>query len=515
MRLRCTMGWAEIGCVLPLFVLTACSGAVRSGGEDVGTTANKLTDDDTDQDSDHPMNFLPNGFPFANPTGFAATFSTTGRIDLTGPFFQQLGVNGRVCGTCHQPGDGWTVTPPHLQARFDETGGTDPIFRPVDGSNSPDADVSTVEARRAAYSMLLTKGLIRIGIGIPSTAEFTLLAVDDPYGFASSAQLSLFRRPLPSTNLRFLTTVMWDGRETFTGDDHCNQLDEGGKCFAPLTADLAQQANDATQAHAQAPNPIDQDTRDAIVAFETTLFTAQVFDNRAYLLHARGAGGGPKPLATDVTYYGINDNLGDYATGAAFSPLVFDEYQPWSDIGHSDVGQDEGHDDNDDHGANAGRQAIARGEALFNSRPITISGVAGLNFDSPFNPSLPQSFTGGCVTCHDEPHAGNHSIVAPLNIGLADASRRTPDLPLYTLQNRATLETVQTTDPGRALITGKWADIGKFKGPILRGLAARAPYFHNGSAKDLDAVVDFYNERFAMGLSDQEHADLVAFLRAL
>lgn len=72
-----------------------------------------------------------------------------------------------------------------------------------------------------------------------------------------------------------------------------------------------------------------------------------------------------------------------------------------------------------------------------------------------------------------------------------------------------------TTDPGRALITGKWKDVGRFKGPILRGLAARAPYFHNGSARDLAAVVEFYDQRFDLHLTDQEKADLVAFLRSL
>jgi cytochrome c peroxidase len=74
---------------------------------------------------------------------------------------------------------------------------------------------------------------------------------------------------------------------------------------------------------------------------------------------------------------------------------------------------------------------------------------------------------------------------------------------------------VQTTDPGRALITGKWKDIGRFKGPTLRALASRAPYFHNGMAGDLAAVVDFYDQRFEIGLTAQEKADLVAFLRAL
>jgi cytochrome c peroxidase len=83
------------------------------------------------------------------------------------------------------------------------------------------------------------------------------------------------------------------------------------------------------------------------------------------------------------------------------------------------------------------------------------------------------------------------------------------------LQNLATGATVQTTDPGRALVTGKWADIGKFKGPILRGLPARAPYFHNGSAATLNDVVSFYDARFSIGLSAQDQADLVAFLRTL
>ena len=89
-------------------------------------------------------------------------------------------------------------------------------------------------------------------------------------------------------------------------------------------------------------------------------------------------------------------------------------------------------------------------------------------------------------------------------------------MPLYTLRNKAAPgEVIQTTDPGRALVTGKWRDIGRFKGPILRNLAARAPYFHNGFAPDLDAAVDFYNARFGLNLSDDEHDDIVAFLLAL
>jgi cytochrome c peroxidase len=65
------------------------------------------------------------------------------------------------------------------------------------------------------------------------------------------------------------------------------------------------------------------------------------------------------------------------------------------------------------------------------------------------------------------------------------------------------------------MITGNCADIGTFKVPILRDLAARAPYFHNGSGATLNDVVTFYNNRFNIGLTPQEQADLVAFLRSL
>ncbi len=164
----------------------------------------------------------------------------------------------------------------------------------------------------------------------------------------------------------------------------------------------------------------------------------------------------------------------------------------------------------DNYNRNDMRQAVARGEQLFNTRSIAISGVAGLN-DALNVPVL----QGTCTTCHDSPNIGNHSVPLAINIGISDASRRTPDMPLYALRNKATGEIVQTTDPGRALITGKWVDIGKFKGPVLRALPTRAPYFHNGSAASLSDVLDFYNERFAIGFSAQEKDDLIAFLRTL
>ena len=426
--------------------------------------------------------------PLANPTGSAQTYSVTGPIDTSNPFFQVLGTNGRACVTCHQATDGWTITPPDVRARFEASDGLDPLFRTNDGSNSPDADVSTVDARREAYSMLLTKGLIRAGIGIPAGAEFELDAVDDPYGYASSRELSLFRRVLPATNLPFLSTVMWDGRETFAGQS--------------IAFDLEDQANGATLGHAQALQPLTQDQKRQILDFELSNFSAQVFDNRTGRLGARGGLGGPAVLSGQQFFIGINDPLGHNPTGAPFSPVIFTIFDAWQNL-PADLAQG-------DDGRNAARSAVARGETLFNSREIDIRGVNGLNDTLGV-----EVLRGKCGTCHDAPNVGDHSVPAPLNIGIADASRRTPDLPLYTLRNIKTGDTVQTTDPGRALITDRWADIGKFKGPILRNLAARPPYFHNGSAATLEDVVEFYNTRFRIGLTPAEKADLVAFLRAL
>ena len=443
-----------------------------------------------------------------NPSGAALTLSRTGRIDRSGPFFASLGANGRSCGSCHQAAEGWSITPRGVRERFEATHGTDPIFRLVDGANSPNADVSTRAAREKAYSMLLTRGVIRVGMPIPANAQFELVQVDDPYGFASAAELSLFRRPLATTNLRFLSTVMWDGRETFRDAGGSGCILNTTTCFASLHFDLVDQANSATLGHAQAAAPISTAQREAIVAFEMSLTTAQVRDDDAGRLTVHGSRGGPSFLQGQVSYFGINDTLaGDYRSHASFTPNVMSLYDGWqSYIFDARRADEEGRDRN----VAVARRAVARGEALFNTKPITITGVKGLNDDLHV-----ASITGTCTTCHNTPNAGNHSVPLPLDIGLADASRRSADQPLYTLRNKTTGETVQTTDPGRALVTGRWQDIGRFKGPMLRALSARAPYFHNGFAKDLHEAVTFYNDRFGIGFTQQEKDDLVAFLKAL
>src|SRR5258705_9914336 len=92
--------------------------------------------------------------------------------------------NGRTCFTCHQPQTGWTVSAADVRARFANSAGTDPIFRLVDGATCPTDNVSTLHAKRRAYKLLLDKGLIRIGLPLPSASdlEFLVRALDHPYG---------------------------------------------------------------------------------------------------------------------------------------------------------------------------------------------------------------------------------------------------------------------------------------------------------------------------------------------
>ena len=431
---------------------------------------------------------LPAELSFGNSGGALAT--STPRPFEGNAFFADLGTNGRTCATCHRPAQAWSISPAELADRFDRTAGLDPIFRANDGSNCEAADLSTLDRRRGAFTALLTKGLIRVELDVPANAEFEIVAVDDPYRCGSPlTAASMYRRPLPTTNLSFLSAVMWDGRASVPGH--------------AIRDDLIAQALDATTGHAEGPAPSPAQLRE-IVEFEVGLTTAQIRDHQAGNLRAAGARGGPAALAGQPFCIGINDPLGMrpsmpgacLAPSREFDPVVFTLFGAWLDANSS------------------ARQAIARGEAIFNTRRFEIDNVPGLNADAD-DPVTGPIRAGTCTICHDTPNAGNHSVAMALNIGIADLSRRTADLPLYTLRHTVTGDVVQVTDPGRAMVTGKWKDIGKFKGPILRALAARPPYFHDGSAATLADVVAFYDTRFRLRLTDAEKRDLIAFLGAL
>jgi cytochrome c peroxidase len=453
-------------------------------------------------------------------TGIIGTFDTNGRVDQSGAFFQSLGTNGRTCATCHVASQAMSISAADVQARFERTHGQDPLFAAVDGANCPTGR----QGGPAAHSLLLKSGLIRIFLPVPATAQYTITVIHDPYGCAMTPDpnggqpvVSVYRRPLPTANLSLLSTIMFDGRETVS------PLNSAPAFPANLMTDLAHQAIDAVNIHTQAAAPPSDAQVTDIVDFELGLFSAQFLDYRAGDLAAYGAAGGPVNLAAEAkTYYpGINDSLGADPSGAAFNPASMTMFAPWVDVG--------------DQGRDAARRSIAAGEALFNSAPVHISNVRGLNDNAALN--KPTAFVGTCTTCHDTPNTGNHSFPLPLDIGtghtllpsletdpniaagLAELSM--PDLPVYLVSgcpnpfNAGQVVSFYTSDPGKALVSGLCSDFNRGKGPILRGLAARAPYFHNGAAADLHELVNFYNQRFQMALTDAQKQDLIAFLNSL
>ena len=459
-----------------------------------------------------------------DPSGVLGIVNLNGPTATDGPFFQSLGTNGRSCSTCHIADQALGLSAAGARERFEQTNGSDPLFAAVDGANCSNVQPGD----RSGRSLLLRNGLIRVGLQLPANAQFTISVVHDPYGCAitpdpkgAQPTVSVYRRPLPTTNLVFLSTVMFDGRETIS------PLNNGQTFQANLIADLTHQAIDATLIHAQATQPPTASQLAQIVGFETGLFTAQARDKRAGRLTARGAQGGPFYLASQTYYPGINDSLGADPTGQAFDPTAMTLFAPWANLPADD--------DGDGDGRNAARRAIAAGEQLFNSAPLQITNVRGLNDNAALG--KPQSFVGHCTSCHDTPDVGDHSLPLPLDIGTAHtplsgmesdptiatalAQLSMPDLPVYLIGGCPNPfapnepESFYTSDPGKALITGKCSDFNRIKGPVLRGLAARAPYFHNGAAADLGEVVNFYNQRFGMQLTEQQKSDLVAFLNSL
>ncbi|HEY3972858.1 MAG TPA: hypothetical protein VGM18_07625 [Candidatus Sulfotelmatobacter sp.] len=450
--------------------------------------------------------YLPNLFPFIDLTGFSGTYSNTGSVDLSGPFFQSLGTNGRSCGTCHEPTDAFGLSAIDAQFRYAITRGKDPLFAQVDGSTCPTGPINN--------SLVVNDGLIRIGLIVPpnttdlSPPQYTITAVQDPYGCALTTDaegeqtVSVYRRPLPTTNLGFLSAVMFDGRESLV-----YPLNDESTFAANLNTDLTQQATDATLIHAQATQPPTAAQLSEIVGFELALNSAQLTDFGAGSLSKKGAQGGAKFLATQPYYPGINDSLGGDPDGNPFNPNVFTIYTSFQ------------------NSHNPQQASIARGETIFNTQPLTITNVPGLTTGTT-------PIVGTCTTCHDTFNVGNHSFPLPLDIGTAHSltyetdpniiaglnQLNAPTLPVFELvctQGSLAGTTYYTSDPGKALITGQCSDIGRGKGLILRGLAARAPYFHNGVAANLTQLVNFYNQRFQINLTQQQMTDLINFLQTL
>jgi len=439
-----------------------------------------------------------------NGAGQAETVTPTGTIDRTSAFFQRLGTNARTCETCHSADQGWTLTPLGATARFLFTQGQDPLFLPHDEGARPDADLSTVALRFADFApTLLARWLTRFTRTNPSTSEYDVIAVSDPSGFSTTAAFLNFRRPTSSANEALVSSVTWTAGPGLVRNSLSGLV--GG------AANLHEQRDPST--------PVPADVVQAQDDFQLGIFFAQSVDALAGRLDTDGATGGPANLMNQPFHIGINDIQGMDPTGQPFSPKVFDLFDAWA-VYDQDGNHDHDHahacpswiPDDRSHRQRvaAARAAIYRGQQIFNTVPIAITGVSGLN------DLLGQTtVTGTCGTCHNSPNVGGHSVVRMFDVGTADPDNCGSMLPLVTVRNKTTQATRSVCDLGRANSSHLWSQIGTFRAPPLRGLAARPPYFHDGQAARIDDVVDYFDRRFQIGLTASQKRDLVAFLQAL
>ena len=456
----------------------------------------------------------------------------------TNAFFAPLGANGRTCFSCHQPASAMSVGTAALLQLYINGGDADPVFAAVDGANCPNTPHD--------HALLLNQGVFRIALSPPPGAEFSVGVISDPttcntttaYDTNASTGapiLSVFRRPRPASNLPFAVISAADGpnptlaavdpmtgiplaRDTIVNngapDALPGQTYENGNLMADgREATLTSQAIDAVLIHMQSSTPPTTAQLQQMLEFEAGIFDAQAVRSAAGSLDAGGATGGPRSLSTQQA-------------GLTATPAfpTFNEFSAWP--------------------ASGGRQlqaqvqaSIARGMKIFETRPFTIADVAGFS-NAPTGPNQTRgTVRGTCSTCHNELHGGNSSQpdaqfatgIGGVAAGKGGGPPPQANLPIFKLTcssahppvfasgpgSRANPPYVLTNDPGKALISGKCADIGRFTVPSLRGLSARAPYFSDGSAPDLAHVVGFYDRRFKIGLSLSEYDDLLNFLKSL
>jgi hypothetical protein len=210
-----------------------------------------------------------------------------------------------------------------------------------------------------------------------------------------------------------------------------------------------------------------------IVNFEFALFTAQLSVPGVGRLDAGRARGGPEKLSQMPTP----------TPGAGGR---FDLFDAWKDD------------------KNPRRRQIYRGQEVFNNR----------NGDPNTGPR--------CMGCHNSPNNGTNVDSRLFNIGTASVDASIPGLTVHTFQRKLPAgqmpgpnDIVMLTDAGQGNVNGRFDDLGKFKTPTIRGLAARAPYFHNGIAETLEDVVRHYERFLNFQFTHRERDDLVAFLNAL
>jgi hypothetical protein len=451
---------------------------------------------------------------YKDSTGQLGVVNAAGPVETAGnPFFEAIGSNSRACVSCHQPSNSMSLSTTAVRERWTATGGKDPIFLAIDGSNNP----ALPQDKESSHSLLLKRGLFRVGLPWPPALnpnpEFSIEVVKDPTGVNRDPKwgltsprptISVFRRPRPAANLKYVLAPDETGfnvkRGTLLDRDPDTGLPESMNLMADARAGtLRIQAESAYHDHQEGVKGLTKEQVARITGFESQIYVAQIWDIDGGDLVVPGGPPGLGPV-------NVSGDPGTLLSNAAHP--VFRSFEMWK---------------RDD--ATAFRQSVARGADVFNKRSFWVRNVAHFTSIGTGNPAKRT-----CSTCHNTVMAGNDHAPGWMDLGTsnyptwteATVGESEPDLPVFKLTCRNDARphpylgrVIYTSDPGRALITGRCADIGSITAEQLRGLAARAPYFSNGSAKNLMEVVDYYDRRFDIGLTAQEKQDLVNFLRVL
>ncbi len=455
---------------------------------------------------------LPAQMEFPTPTGRVGILLADGPVEMSGhPFFTALGSNGRACVTCHQPAYGMSFSAEAARALWRQTNGKDPLFAAIDGSNCPDQP----QELEASHSLLLNRGLVRIFLPVPEDAEFTIEVVSDPpgcntsptYGLNSpTPTVSVYRRPRVAANLKYVTNagppiVLKLGALADT--DPATGRPVGMNMMADAREPtLTTQAYSAATGHGQASS-LTPEQLQQIVDFESQVYMAEVYDRNAGSLIEPD---GPEALGPKAMSDHRPGVLGDHD----YDP-VFRFFDKWKDLGGNPQADF--------------RASVARGADIFMFRQFWLRDATHINTIGLGNP-----MKRTCATCHNAQMTGQDLSAGWVDLGTNNYPRWT-EPPLYSEQQELPVfkvtckdtapphpyigRVIYTTDPGRALISGRCVDVGSIVMQQFRGLSARAPYFANGSAKNLRELVDYYDRRFDMKLNETEKQDLINFLGVL
>ncbi len=447
---------------------------------------------------------------YPDATGALRVLLQNGPIDTSNhPFFTPVGGNGRACVSCHQPENGMSLSAASVQARWQAYGNTDPLFAAFDGSNCPDLP----QQDAASHSLLLSKGLIRIARAWPPVdvfdkpihPDFRIEVVRDPTGCNTSQRwglasphpaVSVFRRPRMVANLKYILAIgfNYDPKsglplplDPVSNTPVSHNLMADGRMLT-----LQTQMADAGSSHLAMLAKLGEEQIKRINEFELDVFAAQQSDRVGGEVDSGGATGGPKVLALSPP-----GRLGSRGVKVA------SEFDPWAKAAEEPGLSPE---------TRAFRESVARGAIIFRERTFLISDTMGINAPIGFGNPV----RNACVFCHNMSRIGMDVAPGQVDLGtttmpFADPQ---PDLPVFRITCSGEPHpfygrVIYTHDPGYALTTGRCADVGRITLQSLRGLSARAPYFSNGSAKDLGAVVDYYDRRYNIGYTAQERQDLI------